>query len=195
MKKVRGSIQWLDLNDHQFYWVHNGLDFFYRNHGTIMDPKNNALKDEFTRSYDDLMVFSWEIPCEKMLGNWAKFQVWSGLGTCEVGELGSWHQHTVSWSQDCEYWCGAAIFGHSHTRMLGNLSSPVSSRVHLPLLLAAIMRRRQAYLVLSGVVSVIGWLGLAGWWPVQATKEAMDGWMDGWLIELSVKLVGLAKMQ
>jgi len=32
--------------------------------------------------------------------------------------------------------------------------------------------RRQAYLVLSGVVSVIGWLGLAGWWPVQATKEA-----------------------
>lgn len=31
---------------------------FYRNHGTIMDPKNNALKDEFTRSYDDLMVFS-----------------------------------------------------------------------------------------------------------------------------------------
>ena len=37
---------------------------------------------------------------------------------------------------------------------------------------AVIMRRRQAYLVLSGLVSVIGWLGLAGWWPVQATKEA-----------------------
>ena len=39
---------------------------------------------------------------------------------------------------------------------------------------AKAVRRRQAYLVLSGLVSVIGWLGLAGWWPVQATKEAME---------------------
>ena len=61
--------------------------------------------------------------------------------------------------------------------------------VFTKLLLAAIMRRRQAYLVLSGVVSVIGWLGLAGWWPVQATKEAMDGWMDGLLSCRSNSLV------
>ncbi|CAK9000578.1 unnamed protein product, partial [Durusdinium trenchii] len=32
--------------------------------------------------------------------------------------------------------------------------------------------RRQAYLVLAGAVSVVGWLGLAGWWPVQVGKEA-----------------------
>ncbi|CAJ1430499.1 unnamed protein product, partial [Effrenium voratum] len=32
--------------------------------------------------------------------------------------------------------------------------------------------RRQAYLVLAGGISVIGWLGLAGWWPVEVTKEA-----------------------
>eukprot|EP00434_Breviolum_minutum_P044182 symbB.v1.2.039431.t1/scaffold6559.1/size17080/1 len=31
--------------------------------------------------------------------------------------------------------------------------------------------RRQAYLVLSGAISVIGWLGLAGWWPVEVSKE------------------------
>eukprot|EP00435_Cladocopium_sp_Y103_P062652 s594_g24.t1 len=42
--------------------------------------------------------------------------------------------------------------------------------------------RRQAYLVLSGLVSVIGWLGLAGWWPIQATKEAEGWWlMRPWL--------------
>jgi len=32
--------------------------------------------------------------------------------------------------------------------------------------------RRQAYLVLAGAISVVGWLGLAGWWPVEVSKEA-----------------------
>ena len=77
------------------------------------------------------------------------------------------------------------------THLLSGMSHQVgcweTCRVQFPavftkFLLAGIMRRRQAYLVLSGVVSVIGWLGLAGWWPVQATKEAMDGWMAYWVV-------------
>ena len=77
--------------------------------------------------------------------------------------------------------------------MLGNLSSPVSSRVHE----ASFSGDHEAQTSLLGAF----WRCQRHWlaWPsglvARPGYKGGDGWMDGWLIELSVKLVGLAKMQ